>query len=201
MAERERDLERLLTFVDAVVAIAVTLLVLPLAEAGAEANDAPVAEVLAEHAIDLIGFALSFVVIARLWVAQHRIVSTLERQSTGLIYLLLGWSLTIVFLPFATSLVTESSNDGLAKILYIGTMAVSSLLLALIAWTIGRNRGLRDTDDAPDAVQAAATTVTFLLALALSLAFPVLSYWPLLLLVLTDPVVGRIRRARARASG
>ncbi len=199
MAERERDLERLLTFVDAMVAIAVTLLVLPLAEAGAEANDAPVAGVLAEHAIDLIGFALSFVVIARLWVAQHRIVSVLERQSTGLIYLLLGWSLTIVFLPFATSLVTESSNDGLAKILYIGTMAVSSLLLAVIAWTIRRNRGLRDTDDAPDAVQAAATTVTFLLALALSLAFPVLSYWPLLLLVLTDPVVGRIRRARARA--
>ena len=61
-------------------------------------------------------------------------------------------------------------------------MAVSSLLLTLIAWTIGRNRGLRDTDEVPDAVQAAATTVTFLLALALSLAFPVLSYWPLLLL-------------------
>ena len=34
MAGRERDLERFLTFVDAVVAIAITLLVLPLAEAG-----------------------------------------------------------------------------------------------------------------------------------------------------------------------
>jgi uncharacterized membrane protein len=33
-AGRERDLERLLTFIDAVVAIAITLLVLPLAEAG-----------------------------------------------------------------------------------------------------------------------------------------------------------------------
>ena len=36
MAERHRDLERLLTFVDAVVAIAITLLVLPLAEVGSE---------------------------------------------------------------------------------------------------------------------------------------------------------------------
>jgi TMEM175 potassium channel family protein len=196
VAGRERDLERLLTFVDAVVAIAVTLLVLPLAEAGAEANDTPVAEVLAAHAIDLLGF----VVIARLWVAQHRIVSVLERQTTGLIYLLLTWSLTIVFLPFATSLVTESTGDGLAKIIYIGTMAVSSLLLAVIARVIARDRGLRDTDEAPDAVHASATFVTFLLALALSLAFPVLSYWPLLLLVLTDPVVEGVRRARAWAS-
>ena len=30
--ERSRDLERLITFVDAIVAIAITLLVLPLAE-------------------------------------------------------------------------------------------------------------------------------------------------------------------------
>ena len=36
MAERHRDLDRLLTFVDAVVAIAITLLVLPLAEGGGE---------------------------------------------------------------------------------------------------------------------------------------------------------------------
>jgi uncharacterized membrane protein len=43
---RERDFERFLTFVDAVVAIAVTLLVLPLAEVGAQVGDRTVAELL-----------------------------------------------------------------------------------------------------------------------------------------------------------
>lgn len=79
VTERERDLERLLTFIDAVVAIAITLLVLPLAEVGSELQDGSVAELLHEHAIDIAGFLLSFVVIARLWLGQYRIVSSLVR--------------------------------------------------------------------------------------------------------------------------
>lgn len=66
---RERDLDRLLTFVDAVVAIAITLLGLPLAEAAAGLGDRSVAELLQDQADHLFGFALSFAVIARLWVA------------------------------------------------------------------------------------------------------------------------------------
>ena len=40
--ERERGLDRVLTFVDAVVAIAITLLVLPLAELAPEVGDGSV---------------------------------------------------------------------------------------------------------------------------------------------------------------
>jgi uncharacterized membrane protein len=198
--ERERDLERLLTFVDAVVAIAITLLVLPLAEIGSQVGDMPVAELLAEHATDILGFVLSFVVIARLWLGQHRIVSSLIRQSTAVIWLLLLWTFTIVVLPFPTSLAAGTAHDPLVKVLYIGTMTVSSFVLALIAWTIGHDRNLRDTDRKPDLLQAAGTTVTFVVALAITVAFPATSYWPLLLLVLTDPVVRQIRRSRAKAT-
>ena len=198
MPERERDLERLLTFVDAVVAIAITLLVLPLAEVARDARTGHVPELLREHSDDLVGFALSFVVIARLWTAQHAIVATLIRQNTAVIQLLLAWSFTIVFLPFPTALATAtSSDDGVAKLLYIGTMAVSSALLALIARTISRNRTLRDTDLAPDAAQATGSTIAFLLALAISVTFTATGYWPLLLLFLVDPVVKRLRSRRA----
>jgi hypothetical protein len=79
-------------------------------------------------------------------------------------------------------------------------MTVSSFVLALIAWTIGHDRDLRDTDRKPDLLQAAGTTVTFVVALAITVAFPATSYWPLLLLVLTDPVVRQIRRSRAKAT-
>jgi uncharacterized membrane protein len=197
--ERERDLERLLTFVDAVVAIAITLLVLPLAELGGEVRSGHVADLLREHADDLLGFVLSFVVIARLWLAQHTIVATLVRQSPMVVRLLLTWTFTIVFLPFPTALIAGTSQDGLAKVLYLGTMAASSALLALMALVIRRDRSLRDTDDGPDAVHAAGTTATFLIALAVSTAFPAAGYWPLLLLIAIDPVVDLLRSRRSRS--
>lgn len=194
MTERERDLERFLTFVDAIVAIAITLLVLPLVEVGAEVGEGSVAELLAARGIDILGFLLSFVVIARLWLAQHHIVRSLVRQNRAVVRLLLAWTLTIVFLPFPTALVVGTSDDNVAKLLYIGTMAVSSTLLAVLAWAIGRDRSIRDDDARPDSLSAAATAVAFVLALVISVAFPATSYWPLLLLVLADPVVDRIRR-------
>ena len=194
MTERERDLERFLTFVDAIVAIAITLLVLPLVEVGAEVGEGSVADLVAAHGIDLLGFLLSFTVIARLWLAQHHIVRGLVRQNRLVVQLLLAWTLTIVFLPFPTALVVGTSDDSVAKLLYIGTMALSSGLLAVLGWAIGRDRTLRDDDARPDSLSAAATTVAFLLALVISVAFPVLGYWPLLLLVLAEPIVDRIRR-------
>jgi uncharacterized membrane protein len=193
---RERDLERLLTFVDAVVAIAITLLVLPLAEIGGQIHDGSVADLLRQHTDELLGFFLSFTVIARLWLAQHVILSSLVRQKAVVVRLLLAWTLTIVFLPFPTVLVTGTSNDGLAKLLYLGTMAVSSALLALVARAVARDRSLRDTDAGPDPVMAFGTTLTFLIALVISVAVPAVSYWPLLLLLLTDPIVRRLRRIR-----
>jgi uncharacterized membrane protein len=201
VADRERDVERLLTFVDAVVAIAITLLVLPLAEVGREVHDGDVGGLLREHVDDIVGFLLSFVVIARLWLAQHKIVSCLVRQNPVVVRLLLAWTFTIVVLPFPTALTAATSHDTLARALYIGTMAVSSGLLALIARVIGRDRTLRDTEAGPDPVYATANTLAFLLALVISVVFPATSYWPLLLLVLVDPVVNRVRRRRARAAG
>lgn len=64
--ERSRDLERFLTFVDAVVAIAVTLLVLPLVDIVREVGEnGSVVHLLQGHVSQLGAFALSFTVIAR----------------------------------------------------------------------------------------------------------------------------------------
>jgi uncharacterized membrane protein len=196
VAERHRDFDRLLTFVDAVVAIAITLLVLPLAEAGTELGNSTAAELLSAHSDDLLGFGLSFVVIARLWLGQHHIVSGVVRQNPTLTWLLLAWTFTIVFLPFPTSLVAVTDHDPGAKILYLGTMAVSSVILALVAWVIRQDASVRDTDEAPDIWQSAGVAVGFLAALAVMLAFPHTSYWPLLLLFLVDPAVRLVRRRR-----
>jgi TMEM175 potassium channel family protein len=199
VAGRERDLERFLTFVDAVVAIAITLLVLPLADLGDLARTGEVGVLLREHVSDLLGFLLSFAVIARLWLAQHAILSSLVRQTPTVVWLLLAWALTIVFLPFPTSLATNTTDDPLAKVLYIGTMAVSSALLALLARVVARDRSLRDGDAAPEPFQAAVTAATFALALAVSLAFPATGYYPLLLLFVADPAASWLRRRTVRS--
>ena len=125
--ERSRDLERLLTFVDAVAAIAITLLVLPLVDLVPELHgDDSVAQLLREHQVDIGAFLLSFLVIWSLWSAQHRLMRTVVAQDRLVSRLLMLWTLTIVFLPFPTALVTRVGHEPLTKILYIGTMALSS---------------------------------------------------------------------------
>ncbi len=194
--DRERDLDRFLTFVDAVVAIAITLLILPLAEAAADMGEGSVGDLLRENEDKLLGFFLSFVVIAQLWFAQQRIVSRLVVQERRVTRLMIAWTLTIVFLPFPTALVAEDGHEATTKILYVGTMAVSSTLLALMAWAVGRDRSIRDTDDRPDPTPSVATVVGFAIALAITLAFPSTSYYPLFLLLLAGPATNALRRAR-----
>ena len=196
LRDRERDLDRFLTFVDAVVAIAITLLILPLAEAAADIEEGSVGDLLRQNEDKLLGFFLSFVVIAQLWFAQQRIVSSLLVQDSLVTRLMLAWTLTIVFLPFPTALVAENGHDAATKILYVGTMAISSSLLALMAWAVGRDRSIRDTDDRPDPAPSLVTVIGFVLALAITLAFPATSYYPLLLLLLTSPATKAIRQAR-----
>jgi uncharacterized membrane protein len=104
--ERERDFERLLTFVDAIVAIAITLLVLPLADAAGELRrGGSAADLVGDNAGRIGAFFLSFLVIANLWLAQHRVLRPVVAAGEWLTRLLLLWALTIVVLPFPTALV------------------------------------------------------------------------------------------------
>jgi uncharacterized membrane protein len=198
--ERARDFDRLLTFVDAIVAIAVTLLVLPLVDVvgrlHGEYDDSVGALLRGQHA--LIGaFFLSFVVIANLWLTQHRMLRHVVATNELLTRLLVAWTLTIVFLPFPTALVAGPGSSGgqaVTKLLYVGTMAVSSILLGLIDLVVTRHPALRDSEEAPDALRAFATAGAFLVALGAMLLIPPTSYWPLLLLLVSDRMVDLYRR-------
>ena len=184
--DRERDLERLLTFVDAVVAIAITLLVLPLVDLAGELQDGgSVAELLRDHDGELYGFALSFAVIAQLWFTQHRVLSGVVRQDPVVVRLLIVWLFAIVVLPFPTALVAQAGDDAVTKVLYIGTMTVCSACLTLMAWRIDRTPEVREPQaDRPQSEGSPLTTLVFAGALALSLAVPAVGYWPLLALLL-----------------
>ena len=101
------------------------------------------------------------------------------------------------------ALVAEAAEQTATKTFYIGTMGVSSMLvmlLTLAAWRMNRVPSIRDRDPGPDPLRAAGTVVAFVLALVITLAVPETGYWPLLLLVLADPAVAALHRARGSGS-
>jgi TMEM175 potassium channel family protein len=101
----ERGLDRFITFLDAVVAIAITLLVLPLTEIIVGTHPPPHAtEVFTQNGARFWSFLLSFAVIFRLWLGHHRIIERVGAYDTVFVWVNLGWALTVVFLPFATQL-------------------------------------------------------------------------------------------------
>lgn len=131
--ERSPDLERVIFFTDAVVAIALTLLVLDLRlPAGDYATDAELQDALRGMARSFIAFGLSFVVISTWWWTNHRMLRRVYRYDGGLLALDILWLATIVFLPFPTAVLAESSGLPTATALYAcanGSVAVVNLVL------------------------------------------------------------------------
>ncbi len=63
----DKGLQRLVTFSDAVVAIAITLLILPLVDAASSFPSMGLRHFLDANSTRLLAFALSFVVIGSFW--------------------------------------------------------------------------------------------------------------------------------------
>jgi uncharacterized membrane protein len=198
----ERGLDRLIAFADAVVAIAITLLVLPLVDVlGSAAPDKDLGAVLAEDAAQFGAFLLSFLVIARLWRAHHRLVEQVGAYDSAFVLVNFGWLLTVVVLPFATQVSAVYGTDRLAIGVYIGTMTASSACLSLLSLQIWRRPHLRrtGTDIRPDLPFASLVTTGMLaVALVIGVLVPEINYFALLLLFLTGPIESRWRR---RAGG
>jgi uncharacterized membrane protein len=201
----DRGLDRLITFVDAVVAIAITLLVLPLVEVLARpARDMGLAAVLAEDAAQFGAFLLSFVVIARLWLAHHRLFEQVGAYDSAFVLVNLGWVLTIVLLPFATQVLAVYGTARLAIAAYIGTMTASSACLSVLSLLVWLRPPLRrtGTDTPPDLPWASlVTTGTLVVALLVGVLIPAINYFALLLLFLTGPLEGRWRRRAGAIAG
>lgn len=194
-----RGLDRFTYFTDAVVAIAITLMVLPLVDiaSGAAQHQSSVAHLLNENADAILSFALSFVVIARLWLAHQSIFERVALYDSKVITSGFLWMLTIVLLPFLTTLIAEYSHDSLSVGLYIGDVAISSVCLSLLTIIVARNPELRRADAAFDPSElshAFATTGMLVVALLIAIAVPRIGLWALLLLFFTGPATRIVRR-------
>lgn len=199
-AER-RSVERLVFFTDAAVAIALTLLILPLMEdvGEATAHGADTYTYLAENADPLISFLVSFVIIARYWRLHDTVFRHIEYEVRGLFALDMAWLLCMVFLPVATALIGSAPPDRVQYALYIGTILAASLLLTMMvvrlraepsSWRPGH------AISAPFVVGCWVATGLIAVALVITMIVPEIGYLSLALLAFAGPVTGLVSRPR-----
>lgn len=196
--------ERLKAFVDAVVAIAMTLLILPLMESvielGREGRTVP--EYLSEENGQLVSFAMSFVLIAVSWITHHRVFDRVERTTNALVWLQVAWMFTIVWLPVPTAMLGSMETDAVQKVLYIGTLLVTALLMLATRLYL---RAHPELHRIPDAALAEGVRVEIVLcalfgiALLVAVLIPAVGYWAMFLMVLSAPAQAILGRRSARA--
>jgi len=196
--------ERFKAFVDAVVAIAMTLLILPLMESVSEAASGTLstAEFFVEHSGQLLSFGLSFVLIATFWMGHHRQYRDVEWVTGPLLWINIAWMATIVWLPVPTAMIGQMETDSLQPVVYIGT-----LILTQITTLAGWLYLLRHPDFTTTPVEVLragvigdlAAIILFLIALAIAVFVPSLGYAGLLVLLLTGVVTTLLSRASRQA--
>jgi uncharacterized membrane protein len=169
-AHTEVPAERLTMFVDAVIAIALTLLALELPVPTGDTTGAMLSSALAHHA-EYLAFALSFVVIAAHWRAHHDVFRHVGSLGGRLTSLTLVWLFMQVLMPFATRVITADGAFPPRFSLYAIVQVLASATLALIIREIRREHLYRT--DVPPQVFSPIMVRSICLASVFAVSVPV----------------------------
>ena len=195
-AGAEIEFSRVVAFSDGVFAIAMTLLVLGL-EVPSHAGD--LGDALLDQDQSLFSYALSFAVLAKLWLDHHEFFSGLERFDRTLMALNLLYLAWVAVVPFTSNLLGDYGTDSVAVGVYAAS--ITGVALSLCAqMTYAYRRGLFRDDArelarrswAPGAFAAAAV---FALSIAVAAVSPVAA---MLTWILASPLGDRIGEPFAR---
>lgn len=152
-----RGLDRLINFTDAVVAVAITVLVLPLAGLGFDQEQTSIWEILVDNSGLIFSYFFTFFIVGWMWLTHNRILNDLESFDTTIFWLNLFWLSAIAFLPVSSSIFGTSAPEGGhgwsggsaidgSGLLYWGSLAAVAGLGSLIVFHIRRNPELLKTD-------------------------------------------------------
>jgi uncharacterized membrane protein len=192
----DKSPERLVFFTDAVVAIALTLLVLPLTEVVPEvvAAHGAALEVITGNADKIWSFLLSFVVIGRQWAGHHRLFEHVRAYNSALFATNMVWLLTVVAMPFATQMVGAFGTDEFTCLLYIGTMVVNSAASAVMTVLVRTDAALAKEDSRITdrwLFNTVGSAIAMAAAFVLVVIVPAVNYFAILLLTV-PPAVARL---------
>ncbi len=199
--ERGRGLDRVLAFSDGVFAIAITLLVLAFRVPtlhGADVNRRLFHALLHQGGL-LIGFAVSFFVIARLWIVHHRLSLLLRHIDARFISLNMVFLAMVVIVPFPAEIVGLYGGTTTGVVFYASTMVVVLTMSGVVSDYAFRYH-LVDERVSPDARRVLWIRVLFAVAV-FALSIPVAFVDPghaqlvWLILVVQHPVMVRLGAA------
>ena len=139
----EEGMGRILALSDGVFAIAITLLILEIA-VPATTSDLPKA--LLGLWPRYLAYVLSFVVIARFWVAHHLAFRLIARYDNVLVWLNLLLLMFVAFLPFPTAVLGEHNGSAAAAVLYAAAVVLAGTASTAYWWYASGRGGLLRPD-------------------------------------------------------
>jgi len=200
---------RIEAFSDGVFAIAITLLVLTIAQPAGYGN---LGHELAKRWPSLAAFVVSFAIIGIMWLNHHSLFGHFQRIDRPLFYLNLLLLLTITFLPYPTGVLGEAlhrrQGTQTAAVLYAVAMAVNAWAWSAL-WLYASHRRRLLAASFPEEERALATLMFTIGAVFYTLAIGVafLNAYALLALQAAlalyyalDPVGRRPRRGKRRGA-
>lgn len=187
-------LERIQFFSDAVMAIAITLLVIDLRVPEA-ASVVGLGKALLELWPNILGYLLSFFVIGNYWLSHHRLFHPIRRYDNRLRWLSLAFLFFVALLPFSTRLIGFYPMTRTAVAVY----SLNVLPLGFLSHALTRHAYLNRrlvSASMPEAeirrllVFSRKGTILFLACLAISTLFPV-TFFPIWFLAFLARSAGR----------
>ena len=199
-----REVDRLMAFSDGVVAVAITLMALPLISIPAPGAGEPLYTAVTNNLGQLVIFFFTFYVVAVMWRLHSRIFSQIRGYDNSLFWLNITWLAAIVLLPWMSNLYgytfafratdpnISTTGTGDLAFLYWFLLSCISGLGTLMGRHLSRNPGLLLEGTKPLVVSGMAryrgwimVGYFFLIGLV-SLIAPVLaSYLPIGILILS----------------
>jgi uncharacterized membrane protein len=136
---------RVEAFSDGVFAIAITLLVLTIAQPTSYRH---LGTQLVDRWPSFAAYVVSFAVIGIMWLNHHSIFANIARVDRGVVYLNLLLLLTVVFIPYPTEIFGEALKRGdgeiVAAVFYSVVMALNSYSWGALWLYASRRRRLLD---------------------------------------------------------
>lgn len=176
MTDRRIRSERLEFFSDAVLAVAITLMVLRITPPGTVPGQSAPATFWDEVVPQIIFYLITFWVIVELWRRHHDIFGAMPKLATSRQFTLnMAFLAAICLLPFGLEYYTSSDPTMFATAVYAVLIAIPTLTLALLA---------QDVTGQPSR-HGYVMCVIFLLAIPLS---PILGSWALLVWAIDIPL-------------
>mmetsp|Transcript_19967 Transcript_19967/g.28407 ORF Transcript_19967/g.28407 Transcript_19967/m.28407 type:complete len:295 (-) Transcript_19967:176-1060(-) len=196
--------ERLIFFSDAVIAISLTLLILPLLTAVQGATDYALTatEFLSENKDLFLAFALSFLVVNLYWRAHDRLFHYVRKYSEGIRRLNNFFLFFIVLLPVNTSISQQlDTEEGsvLAHVLYVSNLLLIDIILLVMNVLVRKDPRMWNPNHEPPTSLGLLILLAGLIILAMTMVVVCLVPNPAVLnilfsLVLLNPLVYILHR-------